>query len=57
MAFVLAERKLKPKKKASGWKLIIRRSHQNDTMIKSEDIKKILPDDFFPYLLQFKNVR
>lgn len=28
--------------------MIIRSSHQTDTVIKSEDIKKILSDDFTP---------
>lgn len=34
--------------------MIIRSSHQTDTVIKSEDIKKILSDDFTPIHCGFK---
>lgn len=34
--------------------VIIRSSHQTDTVIKSEDIKKILWDDFTPILCCLK---
>lgn len=42
----VSEETLKLRKKQQGEKATIRSSHHTDTLIKSEDIKKIIPEDF-----------
>jgi len=42
----VAEKKLGTEKKQQNEKLMIRNSHQTDKVIKSEDIKTIIWDDF-----------